>query len=119
MKIAVPVLAVALAFGVSACGSDSSDKAGGSSSPKSVEEQLAEVTPGKAGKIEGNARKLTPQQLESVKKVVECMRKKGYNMPEPTATSFSLTPTDVAGKDLQKVGNDSRECSAQAQPQGG
>lgn len=101
----VPIAAVALTLSMSACGSDSKDAAGGGSSPSS------------GGTITGNGGgggSLTPQQRKSIAKVVECMRARGYDMPEPSATSPAIAPRNIEGMDPAKVNKDSRECAAKA-----
>ncbi|TDD32530.1 hypothetical protein E1287_22350 [Actinomadura sp. KC06] len=121
--LVIPVTAAALTLSLSACGGDSDD-AGGSSSPSSGTSTSA--SPG-GGTITGNGggtngggsgggtggSELTPAQKKSLTKLVECMRKKGYEMPEPT--SPAIAPKNVEGKDPDKVNKDSQECAAQSQ----
>ncbi|MFI0481881.1 hypothetical protein [Actinomadura sp. 9N215] len=124
--LVIPVTAAALALSLSACGGDSDD-AGGSSSPSSG--TSAPASPGGGGTITGNGggstgggtgsgggtggSELTPAQKQSLTKLVECMRKKGYEMPEPT--SPAVAPKNVEGKDPAKVNKDSQDCVAQSQ----
>ncbi|MFI0372731.1 hypothetical protein ACH35V_33130 [Actinomadura sp. 1N219] len=123
--LVIPVTAAALALSLSACGGDSDD-AGGSTSPSSGTSVSA--SPG-GGTITGNGggtnggggnggggtggSELTPAQKQSLTKLVECMRKKGYEMPEPT--SPAIAPKNVEGKDPDKINKDSQECAAQSQ----
>ncbi|TYB40883.1 hypothetical protein [Actinomadura chibensis] len=131
--LVVPVVAAALTLGMSACGGDSKDDAGGKVSPSGG----GTITGNGGGTITGNGgggstggstkgggtngggggSELTPAQREALGKVVACMRKKGYGMPEPT--SPVVVPTDKNGKSDAQVNKDSAECAAQSQPSGG
>ncbi|TMQ97809.1 hypothetical protein ETD83_19885 [Actinomadura soli] len=123
--LVIPVTVATLALSMSACGGDSDD-AGGSSTPSSG--TSAPATPGGGGTITGNGgggtgggstgggtggSELTPAQKQALTKLVECMRKKGYEMPEPT--SPAIAPKNIEGKDPDKVNKDSQECTAQSQ----
>ncbi|MEU8799001.1 hypothetical protein [Spirillospora sp. NPDC048819] len=131
-KLLVIPAAVALTLGMSACGSDSKDEAGGGSSPSAT--ASTSVNPS-GGTVTGNGGggdgggggnggggngggSLTPAQQKSIAKVIECMRKKGYDMPEPSPDSPAVAPRNVEGMDPAKVNKDSQECAAQA-TQGG
>lgn len=118
----VPGAVLALALSVSACGSDSKDapeakgatSAAASPSPSSeLEKKLGEDG---AGSIQGN-QTMNPQQAKMATKFVECMRKLGYDMPEPSAPGFNFSPKDANSMDaqkLQKLRKDSAQCSQQA-----
>ncbi|MGP4027568.1 hypothetical protein [Actinomadura sp. 3N407] len=128
-KLLVIPAAVALTLGMSACGSDSKDDAGGGSSPSAT--ASTSVNPS-GGTITGNGGGgnggggdggngnggggLTAAQKKSIAKVIDCMRKKGYDMPEPSPTSPAVAPRNVEGMDPAKVNKDSQECAAQATP---
>ncbi|TYK43722.1 hypothetical protein [Actinomadura decatromicini] len=132
--LVVPIVAAALTLSMSACGGDSKDDAGGKVSPSGG----GTITGNGGGTITGNGggggtggstkggggtngggggSELTPAQREALGKVVACMRKKGYGMPEPT--SPVVVPTDKNGKSDAQVNKDSAECAAQSQPSGG
>lgn len=124
--LVVPVVAAALTLSLSACGGDSKDDAGGKVSPSgggTITGNGGGSTPSNGGGTNGGtnggggASELTPAQREALGKVVACMRKKGYGMPEPT--SLVVVPTDKNGKSDAQVNKDSAECATQSQPSGG
>ena len=127
----IPVAAAALTLGLSGCGGDSTDDAGGKVSPSSSSGGATSAPTG-GGTITGNGGgnggggsngggtgkgNLTPAQQESVSKLVACMRKKGYDMPEPT--SPAVAPKNTNGKSTEQVNKDAAECATQSQPTGG
>ncbi|QFG22079.1 hypothetical protein [Actinomadura sp. WMMB 499] len=137
IRFAVPVAALALAFSVSACGGDSEDGAGdGASStapPTAASSAPGTTAPtdggsgggsitgngGGGGSMNGNGGaggggEGNPQ-MQMLTKVVECMRAKGYEMPEPEPGNPAIAPKNTEGKDPNKVNADSQECVQQAQ----
>ncbi|TDC66584.1 hypothetical protein E1200_16540 [Actinomadura sp. GC306] len=134
-RLLVIPAAIVLTLGMSACGSDSKDDAGAEGSPSaavdtSVNPSGGTITGNGGGGGNGNGggagdggggdggSNLTPAQQRSIAKVIECMRKKGYDMPEPSPDSPAIAPRNVDGMDPAKVNKDSQECAAQA-AQGG
>ncbi|WP_026404400.1 hypothetical protein [Actinomadura rifamycini] len=138
MRFAVPVAALTLAFSVSACGGDSEDGAGdGASSapPPTAASSGPAATPsqggsgggsmtgngGGGGSMTGNgggsgsggAGQTSQQKM--LAKVVECMRAKGYDMPDPEPGNPAVAPRNTEGKDPNKVNADSQECVQKAQ----
>ncbi|GGV19874.1 hypothetical protein GCM10010182_47060 [Actinomadura cremea] len=134
IRFAVPVAALALAFSVSACGGDSEDGAGdgASSAAPPTAASSAPGTPaptqdgsgggsmtgnGGGGSMNGNGGgggESNPQ-MQMLTKVVECMRAKGYDMPDPQPGNPAVAPKNTNGKDPNKVNADSQECVQQAQ----
>jgi hypothetical protein len=116
--LVLPAMAVAVALSLSACGGDSKDDGSG----PVVSGPSSSATPGGGGTITGNGgtvngnggggSELTPAQKKSLMKVVECMRRKGYDMPEPT--SPVIRPKNADSLDADKLNKDSQECAAQA-----
>ncbi|MEV5824945.1 hypothetical protein AB0L25_05155 [Spirillospora sp. NPDC052242] len=137
MRFAVPVAALTLAFSVSACGGDSEDGAGdgaSSAAPPTAASSAPAATPsqsgsgggsmtgnGGGGSMTGNGSGsgsggagMTSQQ-KMLAKVVECMRAKGYDMPDPEPGNPAVAPRNTEGKDPNKVNADSQECVQKAQ----
>ncbi|GAA4224345.1 hypothetical protein GCM10022254_03570 [Actinomadura meridiana] len=119
--LVIPAMAAALTVSVSACG-DSDDGPG----PAPVAGASTSANPDGGGTITGNGggggsmnggggtngSELTDAQKKSLMKVVECMRQKGYDMPEPT--SPVIRPKNANSLDADKLNKDSQECATQA-----
>ncbi|MFI0372737.1 hypothetical protein ACH35V_33160 [Actinomadura sp. 1N219] len=108
---------LALSLGVGGCGSESEGSAGvkGSASPTSELEKKLSAPKGQAGSIQGDP--LTPEQLKMATKFVACMRKLGYDMPEPSDPAFNFAPKNAQGMDRQellKVRSNSAICHKEA-----
>ncbi|MFC4048289.1 hypothetical protein ACFOY4_01225 [Actinomadura syzygii] len=115
--MAVSAAAAVLVLGSIACGSDSRKSISGhrlapsaaGTSPNTSRGHTPNEDDG-PGADEGG--ELTPAQKRALAKAVECMRNKGYTMPEPT--SPVIAPKNIDGMDPTKVNRDAQECAAQA-----
>ncbi|MFC9973758.1 hypothetical protein ACFVH6_22960 [Spirillospora sp. NPDC127200] len=119
----VPVLALAL--GTAACGGDSKDKAS-STPPPSAPQPTASAPPppttappagqgNGAGTGQGNGGNAAQKRAQqTMAKTADCMRKKGYDMPDPKPGQVITAPRNIQGKDPNKVNQDTQECVKKA-----
>lgn len=116
--LVVPVAVMALALSMSACGGESQDAKDATAPPVTKGSTPAAQPTQGGGTITGDGGgrvgggNLTSAQKRSLAKMVACMRKKGYDMPD-VGDSPVIKPNNVQGMDPNKVNKDSQDCAAQ------
>ncbi|MGI5166794.1 hypothetical protein ACQEU3_20820 [Spirillospora sp. CA-253888] len=116
MKKLLLVPALMLALGTAACNGDSKDSAGPPSPPPELTATIPPPPsrPPLPGTGTGNGNAVQKRAQQTMAKTADCMRKKGYDMPEAKPGQTIIAPRNLQGKDPNKVNQDTQECVKQA-----